>query len=179
MKAFRLTSFFLALLPSGLLAQQPPVAAELKALAGSHFYVCDTGAARTVSGDVDTGREVTITGAEFLRGDSSVSDGTALLRLDLRSDRGAAGTIVALISDRSTTARQILASLYLEDISRPGPVGSLEIGAPISDVFCWLGKPDHVNTDALGSDQLVYERDQTYVYVGHDSRVVTDIQTSR
>ena len=62
--------------------------------------------------------------------------------------------------------------------------GSLKIGAPEADVKCLLGSPDHVNTDELGSDQLVYNKyiDGTerkpvlFVYVNHRTRLVEDVQ---
>ena len=58
------------------------------------------------------------------------------------------------------------------------PVRPVELGMPLSDVFCSLGSPDHMNTDARGDDQLVYLGGKLYVYIGHRTNRVTNIQKS-
>jgi len=58
------------------------------------------------------------------------------------------------------------------------PIRFPEIGMTIEDVHCSVGLPDHINTDALGDDQLVYLDGKLLVYIGHRTNRVTDVQTS-
>jgi hypothetical protein len=58
------------------------------------------------------------------------------------------------------------------------PIRRVEIGMRLDEVYCSLGSPDHTNTDALGDDQLVYLDGKLYVYIGHRTNRVTNIQKS-
>jgi hypothetical protein len=51
------------------------------------------------------------------------------------------------------------------------------VGEPEHDMYCSEGSPDHVNSDAIGSDQLVYWGGDRLIYIGQNGRV-EDIEES-
>ena len=55
---------------------------------------------------------------------------------------------------------------------------SIRISMTENDVYCAIEAPDHVKSDALGGDQLVYQDQRMYIYISPRTDRVIDVHPS-
>lgn len=147
-----------------------------QALVGKHLWLCPAGQFLDEKGRPEP--EMIVTSASIAASPEK-QPGIAILSLGLRGAFwGRPVQVKTEISDLSVTEGQLLWSLTAENLLRDEPVPDLAVGVPKWVVYCRLGKPDHTNIDLIGNDQMVYQSQDTYVYVDHRTGLVQDVQTT-
>lgn len=99
------------------------------------------------------------------------------LTLTVENDKGDSAGVWLSVDAASLTPTHVLSAVADGTHFVLHPVQFPHIGMRESDVYCAVGSPEHMNTDELGSDQLVYNKGDLLVYVDHRTRIVTDVQS--
>jgi len=122
------------------------------------------------------GTRLTIVGAQS--DVSPDSDQDAKVKLDLLDQPNSRSATVELdVAMSDLKPARILEAVSTDYFSTHKIPGDPYVGMPEADLYCLEGDPDHVNSDAIGPDQLIYGDGWRYIYIGKNGRV-EDIQES-
>lgn len=187
---------------TGTTSSKAIVDAALKALVGHEVYICTRGpyeSDRPFYDGVDangdpmhdvvvnnmfrTNDRLRINYAEIDTGRTPDPTFTTLV-LTVLNERNKieAGVEVGVRKSQLTTGRLFSAVTTDSVLSRRPIEDGVRIGMTRSEAECIAGPPDHINSDELGGDQLIYRRgddsDTMYIYISPRTDRVTNIQTS-